>query len=66
MRGGVLSRPPEGVIAGDDVPIENQADEIEEMAVDRVVGLLKQRPGYREKPEDKLREDAKEILSEVH
>jgi hypothetical protein len=57
-----LSRPPEGVIRGEDVPLENQKDGLERRTVEEMVGLLKTHPAYSGKSDDELREIAKEKL----
>lgn len=36
-----LAEPPEGVIAGEDVPVENQRTEFEEQMIDDCVGMMK-------------------------
>jgi len=59
---GPLVEPPEGVLAGDDVPIENQQDDLDVAQVDHLVALLKIRPGYRGRDPAELREIAKEKL----
>jgi hypothetical protein len=58
-----LSRPPEGVIRGEDVPLENQKGGLERQAVDEMVGVLKAHPAYSGYSDDELREIAKEKLA---
>ncbi len=57
-----LSKPPEGVTAGRDVPRENEASEVERQQIDAMVAALKTKPGYRQKDDSELREEAKERL----
>lgn len=58
-----LTKPPEGVLAGENVPRENEKlDREEREAVDRMVAIMKTREAYREKRDSKLREMAKEKL----
>ena len=59
-----LREPPEGVLAGENVPVENDQHEIEEGLVDELVPVLKERPGYASKSDSELREIALEILEE--
>lgn len=61
--GGALAEPPEGVIAGDSVPRENDADDIEQQFIDEMVGLLKTHQAYVGKSDAELREIAKEKLA---
>lgn len=53
---------PEGVVSGEDVPLENQQDDLERQAVEEMVGLLKTHPAYDGRSDDELREIAKEKL----
>lgn len=57
-----LAEPPEGVLVGESVPRENEQDDIEQAAIEEMVGLLKTRPAYRAKSDSELREIAKEKL----
>lgn len=58
-----LTKPPEGVLAGENVPRENERLERKEReAVDRMVAEMKMREAYRDKDEGELREIAKEKL----
>lgn len=58
----ILSQPPEGVLAGEDVPRGSEPDAYEETKLQRVVGTLKTRPEYRKHTDGELREIAKELL----
>lgn len=53
-----LSEPPAGAVVGEDVPLENDRDEIEEALIDEMVGLLKTHPAYHGKRDETVREAA--------
>lgn len=57
-----LREPPEGVLAGENVPIENDQDALAEGAVDELAGLLKTHPAYHGRTDSELREIAREKL----
>lgn len=57
-----LSAPPEGVLAGESVPRENDEEDVEQAAVDELVGLLKTNPAYHGRPDSELEEIAREKL----
>jgi hypothetical protein len=57
-----LAEPPEGAIVGENVPVENDQEDIDEATVDAVAGELKAKPGYSELTETELREKAREFL----
>lgn len=54
--------PPEGVLAGESVPIENDRFDLETGLVDEAVKILQGRPAYADKSEAELREIAREKL----
>ncbi len=63
MRGTqALAEPPEGVLVGEDVPIENQETGFEEAMIQDAVGIMKTKEAYRGKSDSELREIAKEKL----
>lgn len=55
-----LAEPPEGVLSGEDVPHESEPEEYERNTIDRIVGVLKSREQYHGRPDDELREIARE------
>lgn len=57
-----LAKPPAGVLAGENVPRENEADEQVQAAIEEMVGLMKGHPAYQDKSDDELQEAAKEKL----
>lgn len=58
-----LSDPPEGVLAGEDVPVENQAEEFTEAEIQRVEAALKKRgEPYLSMSDSELREKARERI----
>jgi len=57
-----LSEPPEGVIAGESIPRENEQAGWEETDIQRVVGLLKTHESYHSLSNRALRRKAIEIL----
>lgn len=57
-----LAEPPEGAIAGENVPVENDEDRIKEAAVDAVAGEMKAMSGYSELGDGELQEKARELL----
>jgi len=61
-----MAEPPEGVISGESVPVENEAENINESEIQEIVGLLKSRgPPYTEMSESELRDKAGEIIHET-
>lgn len=56
--------PPEGVLAGENVPVENDRQAVNESLLDEAVGLLKGHPAYTGRSDDELREIAREKLQE--
>jgi hypothetical protein len=62
MQANVLAEPPEGVVKGEDVPVENQKEEMEKREIDEMVEVMKTHPAYDGKKESELREIAKEKL----
>jgi hypothetical protein len=58
-------RPPEGALAGENVPVENDEPEIEQALIEELATCLGQRPGYRRYDRDKRLELAKAKLREV-
>lgn len=66
MKGFPLAEPPEGVIAGEDVPSENQKEQMKEKAIQETIAVLKSRgPPFTEMSEDELREKAIEKIKEL-
>lgn len=57
-----LAAPPEGVLAGESVPRENDTESVEQAVVDGLVGVLKTHPAYHGRPDSKLEEIAREKL----
>jgi len=58
-----LSRPPEGVIAGEDVPRENERGDKEEALIQECVGLLKSKgEPFTKMRDSEIRERAIELL----
>jgi len=57
-----LAEPPEGVIAGDSIPRENELTDREEQMIQEAVGIMKTKDAYARMGDDELREKAKEIL----
>lgn len=57
-----LSAPPEGALAGESVPRENDQEDVEDAALDEAVGILKTRPEYHGRSDDELREIARDKL----
>lgn len=61
--GKELSEPPEAALAGENVPTENQRDELTETMIQDAMSTLKKRgPTYRAMCESELREKAIETL----
>lgn len=60
-----VAEPPEGALAGENVPVENDEDGFEEAAIQEMVGLLKTMPGYSERTDSELREIAIDKLQEA-
>jgi hypothetical protein len=60
VRSGYYSEPPEGVLRGESVPVENQEIEMADAELDAAVAALKERPAYHGRSDDELREIAKE------
>lgn len=62
-----FAEPPEGVIVGEDVPLENQEEQFEEKRIQEVMGTLKSigKP-YSTMSESELREEAVERLHEIN
>lgn len=61
-----LAEPPEGVIAGEDVPLENQQEDFKEKEIEEMMGRLKSigRP-FSEMKKSELREKAINRLEEI-
>jgi len=59
-----LSEPPEGVVTGDSVPRENEDDDWDTTAIDRIVATLKTREEYREMKDERVREKARELYEQ--
>lgn len=57
-----LSEPPEGALAGETVPRENDEEEVDRALLDEAVGILKTRPEYHGRSDDELREIARDKL----
>lgn len=57
-----LAAPPEGVLAGESVPRVNDQEDVEQAAVDELVGVLKGHPAYQGRPDPELAEIAREKL----
>lgn len=58
-----LAEPPEGVISGEDVPVENQLDEFDEKSIQECIGIMKTRgEPYTSMADSELREKSREIL----
>ena len=56
-------RPPEGVLTGEDVPLENQEDDRKQSAIEEIMAQLKLRDEpYSEMGESALREKARELM----
>jgi hypothetical protein len=51
-----MATPPEGVVTGEDVPRENEADDLFLATVARVAGWLKAHPEFQGRSESELRE----------
>jgi len=60
MRGSVsFQEPPEGVLAGEDVPMENEQEQVEESKIQKIMNKLKQRgEPFTSMSEGELREKA--------
>jgi len=56
-----LTKPPEGVLAGETVPRENETDDNREVAIDRIMGTLKALPEYRDYSDAELLEKATDV-----
>lgn len=57
----IMSEPPKGVVAGEDVPRENE-DKYSEKDIDEAVAVLRKIDAYKNKREKELREIAKRRL----
>lgn len=57
-----LSKPPEGVLVGESVPVENDRYEIEESKIEEVAAQLKAHPTFGTASESERREKAIELL----
>lgn len=67
MSHAALSEPPEGVLAGENVPRENEEDDQRRQEIEAIKGTLKARsPIFREMSESKLEERALEVYREVN
>ena len=53
-----MTEPPEGVLAGEDVPVGSEPDEVEQTKIDRMAGILKHREPYSQMTDEKRREIA--------
>jgi len=62
MSSKFIREPPEGVLAGEDVPPENDRHDLDAGLVDELAKMLGQRPGYRRKSLEERREIAREKL----
>lgn len=51
-----MATPPEGVVTGENVPRENEADDLFLATVDRVAGRLKAHPAFQGRSESELQE----------
>lgn len=61
-----LSTPPEGVVAGEDVPIENQEEQFKENEIEKMMSILKMRgEPYTDMKDSELRERAVEKLEVI-
>ena len=60
-----LAEPPEGVVRGESVPVENDGDAIDEAVIDKTVGQMKTMPGYSELTDRELREIAVDRLQSM-
>lgn len=59
----VLTEPPEAVLCGESVPLENQQDDLDELHIKRTMNLLKTRgEPFTSMSETELRERAVELL----
>jgi hypothetical protein len=56
-----LAEPPEGVVSGESVPRENEAEGTREAEIQRMVGVLKARQEYQGYTDQDLREVAERI-----
>lgn len=54
--------PPEGVLAGEDVPIENDRDELREDRVRELARKLRERPAFQDTPSDERQRIARRKL----
>lgn len=64
--GKPLVEPPEGVIAGEDVPLENQEEQFEENEIEEAMAVLKSiGEPFSTMSESELREKAKKRLEEA-
>lgn len=64
MSGKGLSEPPEGVVAGENVPVENQQAQMDESEIQEFVGMLKARgEPYTEMKDKELRKKAKRVIN---
>lgn len=57
-----LAEPPDGVLVGEDVPPENEADRIESDTIDRTANTLKGYAPYHEWSDAERREKAIELI----
>jgi hypothetical protein len=55
-----LSRPPEGVIRGEDVPVENQ--DFEELEVKKAMAKMRGHKAYRQMSDSELRDKARGFI----
>lgn len=53
---------PEGVLAGENVPVENEEEQMDHALVQELATMLKDRPGYSRLSRDERIEAAKEKL----
>jgi len=61
-----IAEPPEGALAGEDVPVENDSEGFNESEIQEIIGMLKTRgKPYIEMKQYELRERAIEIINET-
>jgi len=61
-----LAEPPEGVLAGENVPVENESDDLNENEIQEIIGMLKIRgEPYTEMKRYELREKAIDIINDT-
>jgi len=63
MNGTLAFRePPEGVLAGENVPVENDREHLEQSKVEQVANELKAHPAYSDRSDADRREAARDYL----